>query len=148
MKPGEARAAGTRAVNELFTYQCGAGGFSLWRGECRTTSLYLTAYVLHTMKVAETLKVKLDRKAVELALNYLESELRPQPSEVEWWPVWGASQAYAVKVLAEFGRKPAQAIDELVAVAERLPIFALSYLADAMAASNDRGPAIRTSSGE
>ena len=66
------------------------------------------------MKVAETLKVDLDREVVDRALDYLEGKLDGPPSQVEWWPVWGASQAYAVKVLAEFGRKPTDEIGRLV----------------------------------
>jgi alpha-2-macroglobulin len=140
IKPDAYRAAGAQELSDLYSHQCDAGGFSLWPGRCESVSVYLTAYVLHTMKVAETLKVTLDRAAVDRALDYLESELGEPPSQVEWWPVWGASQAYAVKVLAEFGRTPTRDIDRLVAVAERLPIFALSYLADALAATNDKGP--------
>ena len=140
VKPKEYRAAGAQALTDLYSYQCGSGGFSLWPGGCESTSVYLTVYVLHTMKVAETLNVTLDRHVVDAALDYLTNELDDPPSQVEWWPVWGASQAYAVKVLAEFGRKPAEEIDRLVDEADRLPVFALSYLADALAASNDRGP--------
>ena len=63
------------------------------------------------MKVAGTLKVPLDASVVTSALDYLRTELSKPPPEVEWWPVWAASQAYAVKVLAEFGRKPGVEID-------------------------------------
>jgi alpha-2-macroglobulin len=139
VKPAEYRVAGTKALNDVYASQCVTGGFSLW-GRCDSTSTYLTSYVLHTTKVAESLKVPIDRAAIDKALDYLERELGGPPTQVERWPVWGASQAYAVKVLAEFGRRPTAAIDRLVAVAERLPIFALSYLADALAASDDRGP--------
>ena len=52
----------------------------------------------------------------------------------------GRVAGYSVKVLAEFGRKPGMEIARLTASAERLPIFALSYLADALAATGDRGP--------
>ena len=48
-----------------------------------------------------------------------------------------------MKVLAEFGRTPTVEIARLYGLAERLPVFALSYLADALAASNDRGPRYR-----
>ena len=45
-----------------------------------------------------------------------------------------------MKVLAEFGRKPTRGHHPARRLADRLPVFALSYLADALAASNDRGP--------
>ena len=51
-----------------------SGGFSLWPGQCNTESAYLTAYVLHVMKVAGTLRVPLKSAAVEDALDYLERQ--------------------------------------------------------------------------
>jgi uncharacterized protein YfaS (alpha-2-macroglobulin family) len=140
IKPEEYRAAGTSAVNALYGYQCARGGFALWAGRCESESAYLTSYVLHVMKVAETLGVPLDRDAVDGALDYLQRELSQPPPEIRWWPVWGASQAYSVKVLAEFGRNPSVHITRLAGFAERLPAFALSYLADALAAAHDHGP--------
>ena len=139
-KAGEYRAAGTAALNALYSHQCDRGGFSLWPGQCNTESAYLTAYVLHVMKVAGTLRVRLKSDAVKAALDYLEWELRKAPPEIEQWPVWAASHAFSVKVLAEFGRKPTAEIARLAGLADRLPVFALSYLADALAAFNDRGP--------
>ena len=109
-------------------------------GQCETESAYLTAYVLHVMKRAQTLKVALDAGVVDQGLDYLEQELKRPPPNARWWPVWAASQAYSVKVLAEFGRKPRASIDQIAGMAGRLPIVALSYLADALAASNDKGP--------
>jgi uncharacterized protein YfaS (alpha-2-macroglobulin family) len=141
LKPDAYRSEGVAALNSLYGYQCGDGGFSLWPGSCSATSPYLTAYILHVLHVAEGLKVPIDRdSSVNRALNYLQTHLRQPPPEVQWYPVWGASQAYAVKVLAEFGRPPAQDIARLAGVADRLPVFALSYLADAMSAARDRGP--------
>ncbi len=137
---GQYRAAGTAALNALYGHQCESGGFTLWPGQCNAESVYLTAYVLHVMKVAGTLRVPLKSAAVEDALDYLEREVADTPPEIEWWPVWAASHAFSVKVLAEFGRTPATEIARLVGLADRLPVFALSHLADALAASNDRGP--------
>ena len=113
------------------------------RANAHSQSAYLTAYVLHVMNVAGTLKFDVSRDRVSSALNYLQEQLRQPPPEVQWWPVWAASQAYSVKVLAEFGRDPAADISRLVGLSERLPVFALSYLADALAATNERGPRYR-----
>ena len=72
---------------------------------------------------------------------YLQQQLRQQPPpEIQWWPVWGASQAYAVKCSPSFGCNPNTDITRLTGMAERLPVFALSYLADALSAINDCGP--------
>ena len=82
----------------------------------------------------------IDQGAIARALGYLQTQQRQQPPQVQWWPAWAASQAYAAKVLAEFGRNPTDDLSRLYAVADRMPAFALSYLADALAASNDLGP--------
>jgi uncharacterized protein YfaS (alpha-2-macroglobulin family) len=139
-KPGEQRDTALALLNDLYSYQCGDGGFTFWAGECRATSAYLTAYVLHVYRTASTLKVTLDRNAIDRALNYLQNHLREPPPEVQWRPAWSASQSFAVKVLAEFGRNVASDISRLYGMAESMPTFALSYLADAMAASNERSP--------
>jgi uncharacterized protein YfaS (alpha-2-macroglobulin family) len=140
---GQSRADGIAALSALMRVQCADGGFSLWPGQCRADSAYLTAYVLHVMKVAGTLQVPLNSSAVDAALDYLEQKVKDAPPDIQWWPVWAASHAYSVKVLAEFGRKPSAEIARLAGLAERLPVFALSYLADALAASNDQGPRYR-----
>jgi alpha-2-macroglobulin len=139
----QSRAQGIKALSALAAFQCDGGGFSLWPGQCGAESAYLTAYVLHVMKVAGTLRVPLNSGVIDKALDYLEQEVKATPPDPMWWPVWAASHAYSVKVLAEFGRKPSTEIARLAGLAERLPIFALSYLADALAASNDRGPRYR-----
>ncbi len=140
IKPEETRAAGARALNELYAYQCPDGGFSLWPGRCIASSPYLTAYILNVMKIAASLQVVTDRNAIDRALSYLQTQLRQPPPEVQWWPAWGATQAYALKVLTEQGRNQAADVSRLYGLAARLPVFALSYLADALAASGDRGP--------
>ena len=137
-KPDEQRDTALGLLNDLYSYQCGDGGFSFWPGECRATSAYLTAYILSVFRTASTLKVTLDRNAVDRALSYLQNHLREPPPELHWRPAWSASQAFAVKVLAEFGRNVSGDIGRLYAMVESMPTFALSYLADAMAASQDR----------
>ena len=139
-QPDAYKAQALRALNGLYGYQCWNGGFALWPGRCGGESAYLTAYVLHVLKVAGRLKYDVDSEAVDRALGYLEQQLKEKPPEIRWWPAWAASQAYALKVLAEFGRTRTADIRRLAAMSERLPMFALSYVADALAASNDRGP--------
>ena len=139
IEPDGYRAAAARALQTLWNYQC-VDGFALWPNRCETTSPYLTAYVLHVMKVADALHVAVDREALDAALDALERDLTESPPNDRWWSVWAVSQAYAVKVLSEYGRRPASGVAGLVGVADRLPVVSLSYLADALAASGDRGP--------
>jgi hypothetical protein len=135
VKPEVYRATAAQALDTLYGFQCGDGGFTFWPGQCQATSAYLTAYVLDVWHTSRGLQMTIDQNAVDRALNYLQGQLRPQPPDVQWWPAWAASQAYAVKVLAAFGRPQTADITRLYNLAERMPIFALSYLADAMAAN-------------
>ena len=128
-------------LKELRNAQCEDGGFALWPGRCATASAYLTSYVLHVMKTGESLGLTSDPDVTKSALDYLERELKTSmPTDVTWQPVWSASQAFSVKVLAEYGRNQDSNITRLVGIANRLPVFALSYLGDALAAAKDRGP--------
>jgi alpha-2-macroglobulin len=139
----ELRSDARLALRSLQTHQCGEGNFALWPGRCGGESAYLTAYVLHAMTAARKLKLDPDRTSVAMAIGYLERQLRTPAPPTQWWPVWAAAQAYIVKVLAEHGQTSVDhtnRLNELASFAERLPLFAASYLADAYAAANDKGP--------
>src|SRR5258705_6277404 len=61
IEPAQSRATVQSALKELERFQCGAnGGFAYWPGECRSTSPYLTAYLLHVFKVASDMKYAVD----------------------------------------------------------------------------------------
>ena len=139
--PAAYRTQAESLLKDLPSAQCSDGAFALWPGRCATRSAYLTSYVLHVMKIGESMGLTVDKNVTNAALDFLEKDLKaPMPKEVQWQPVWSASQAFGVKVLAEFGRNQDSNITRLVGIGNRLPVFALSYLADAMAAANDRGP--------
>jgi alpha-2-macroglobulin len=137
--PADYRSRATQLLDELPSFQCGNGGFGLWSSNCFANP-YLTAYILHVFRTARDLGVAPDQSVIDRALDYLESQLAANtpPGQVEMVPVWAASQAFGVKVLAEWGRKPDSHITRLAASADRMPLFALSYLLDAMRAVNDR----------
>jgi hypothetical protein len=136
------RARAVATLASLSRFRCGDGGYGPFASNCQS-SPYLTAYILQVLRTAETLQVPVDRQAMSEALNYLGRQLRAQPPSVQWWPAWGATQAFLVKVLTESGRPQPKALAELYATADRLPVFALSYLADALRASNDSGARYR-----
>ncbi|HKV98888.1 MAG TPA: MG2 domain-containing protein [Vicinamibacterales bacterium] len=140
VKPETARANAASALDALYGFQCPDGGITFWPGQCQATSAYLTAYVLDVWRTSRDLKMTIDQGAINRALDYLQRQQRQQPPEVQWWPAWAASQAYAAKVLTAFGRSAGPDATRLYALAERMPVFALSYLADAMAGSGERGP--------
>jgi hypothetical protein len=139
--PADYRKRALELLNELPRFQCGDGGFGYWAGNCRLGDAYLTAYVLHVMKVASGLGVPSDDAVVRRALDFLDAQMKVDaPAQVQWVPIWSASEAFGVKVLTEYGRNEGPNITRLLRAVDRMPIFALSYLADALAASNDRGP--------
>jgi hypothetical protein len=124
------RAAGLLA--ELPRYQCADGGFG-WPG-CRRGQPYLTSYVLHVMAVAREFGFAPADVVVTRALSFLETEMaRPEPRQVQWLPHWAAVTAYGVRTLVQYGRNQDSNITRLAQAVDRMPVFALSYLADAIA---------------
>ena len=140
--PADYRTRATELLQELPSFQCGNGGFSLWATTECFADPYLSAYILHVIRTGRDLGVAPDQAVVDRALDYLEQVLSQTtpPAQVDMIPVWAASQAFAVKVLGEWGRNQDSHITRLVAQAQRMPVFAMSYLLDAMAAAKDRGP--------
>ncbi len=136
--PPELRSTVQTTLKDLEKYQCPSGGFAYWAGECRSTSAYLTAYLLHVFKVAVDLKYDVNQGMRDRAYAYLDQELRRTPPENEsWWPSYTAWQAFAVKVLAEAGRNEDSNIARLYGYRERMPIFGLAYLHDALVAKGE-----------
>lgn len=139
--PSEYRAEAVALLKDLPNYQCPNGGFTLWPGNCFSTNAYLTAYVLHVMKIGESLGVAPDKRVTDAALDYLDAALKaPAPRQVQWLPLWGATNAFSVKVRTEYGRNQDANLTRLMTTIDQLPVVGWSYLADALASSNDRGP--------
>jgi uncharacterized protein YfaS (alpha-2-macroglobulin family) len=141
IEPAQSRQTVQSALKELERFQCeDSGGFAYWPGECRSTSPYLTAYLLHVFKVAAALKYTVDPAVLDRAYTYLESQLAQKPPTNEgWWPSYTAWQTFAVKVLVEGGRKQDSHITRLYGYRDRMPIFALAYLNDALVANGEGG---------
>jgi uncharacterized protein YfaS (alpha-2-macroglobulin family) len=132
------------ALRELERFQCDNGGFAYWPGACWSTSPYLTAYLLHVLETAADLKYTVDPRVREKGYTYLETELAQKPPVNEsWWPSYTAWQAFAVKVLVEAGRNQDANITRLYSYRERMPVFALAYLNDALVASGE-GAGVRS----
>ena len=141
IEPARARATVQSSLKELERFQCeGSGGFAYWPGECWSTSPYLTAYLLHVFKVASDMKYTVDAGMRQRAYVYLETKLAQKPPTNEgWWPSYTAWQAFAVKVLVEGGRNQDSNITRLYGYRERMPVFALAYLNDALVAKGEGG---------
>ena len=146
--PAKGREVVQAALRELERFQCeDNGGFAYWPGECRSVSPYLTAYLLHVFKVARDLKYAVDPRMVDRAAGYLEGSLaqKPptQPDNEGWWPAYTAWQAFAVKVLVESGRNEDSHLTRLYGYRDRMPVFALAYLNDALVAKGE-GSGVRS----
>jgi uncharacterized protein YfaS (alpha-2-macroglobulin family) len=141
IEPAGYRKKAESLLAELPRYQCADGGFGSWPGGCLSGQVYLTSYVLHVMHVGRGYGIEPDKDVVDRALAFLDNALRaPEPQQVQWLPVWTSSIAFGTKVLAEYGRNVDSNITRLYRNVDRLPVFALSYLADAMVDSKERGP--------
>ncbi|MGH9310810.1 MAG: alpha-2-macroglobulin family protein, partial [Vicinamibacterales bacterium] len=138
MDTASMRAGVERAVKELERFQCPNGGFAYWPGQCLWTSPYLTSYLLHVFKNASDLKYDVDPGMRQRAYAYLERELAtPPPVNESWWPSYTAWQAFAIKVMAEGGRNQDSNINRVYEYRDRMPVFALAYLHDALMAKGE-----------
>jgi alpha-2-macroglobulin len=140
----KARTIAQSTLVELEKYQCGDGGFAYWAGDCKFESPYLTSYLLHVFQRGQKLKYAVNAKMVERAYTYLDQQMQaPRPPNEGWWPAYTAWQAFAVKVLVEGGRNEDSHITRLMSYADRMPIFGLAYLSDALIAKGETsGPRI------
>ena len=141
----QAHTIAQKTIYELYKYQCGDGGFVFWAGECGyPSSPYVTAWVLHVMQRAQKLKYDVNVPVVESGYHFLDESLKEKrPLNEGWWPAYTAWQAFAVKVLTEGGKNEDSNINRLYSYADRMPLFGISYLADALVAKNDRGPKLQ-----
>jgi uncharacterized protein YfaS (alpha-2-macroglobulin family) len=141
--PAAMRATAQSNLTELKKFQCPSGGFAFWPGDCMDSFPYLTSYLLHVFDVADSLKYTIDADMRERAYSYLEQALTENvPGGEGWWPYYTAWQAFAVKVLAEGGRNQDSNVTRLYGYRDRMPVFALAHLLDALAARGDRGPRV------
>jgi uncharacterized protein YfaS (alpha-2-macroglobulin family) len=135
MDTSKMRPAAQQNLTELQKFQCPDGGFAYWPGDCNYTSPYLTAYLLHVFKTAVDQKYDVDAGMRQRAYSYLERAMSEKPPVNEsWWPAYTAWQSFAAKVLVEGGRNQDSNLTRLYGYRERMPVFALAYLHDALVA--------------
>ncbi|MFN8062192.1 MAG: MG2 domain-containing protein [Vicinamibacterales bacterium] len=128
------------AIDDLYAFQDDSGGFKYWVDAC-CPSAYLTSYVLHVLRSAERLKYDVRAEAMSRGYDFLAQQLDEAPPTNEgWWPAYTAWQAFAAKELVEAGRNADSVLTRLVGYADRLPVFGLAHLYDALAARGERGP--------
>jgi len=141
IKPEDLKKTVQETLKELEEFQCSNGGFTYWKGSsCMYTSAYLTSYVLHVMQRARKLGYAVPDHVMGLAASYLESQLAltGNPKEVQF-PAFTSWQAFAAKVLAEAGKNVDSHVTRLYGYKDRMPVFGLCFLWDAMAAAGEKG---------
>jgi uncharacterized protein YfaS (alpha-2-macroglobulin family) len=138
VEPASLRATVQSTLRELQTFQCASGGFGYWAGDCASVSPYLTAYLLHVFKTARDLNYSVDAEMRQRAYEYLQRELATAPPQnAAWWPSYLAWQTFAIKVLVEGGQNQDSHITRLYGTRERMPVFAVAYLHDALLAAGE-----------
>jgi alpha-2-macroglobulin len=136
-----ARPVAAAAYGELEGFQCPDGGFAFWKGQCGSESPYLTSWVLHVMDRGRRLGFPVDAGVEAKGRDYLEKRLgEGAPKDDGWWPAYTAWQTFAVKVLAEGGKPQDSHVTRIFARLDRMPVFAMAYLLDAMTAAGETGP--------
>jgi alpha-2-macroglobulin len=139
--PANGKKIAQSTLKELENYQCGDGGFAYWVGDCTFESPYLTSYVLHVYQRGEKLGYNVNKDTMRRGYEYLERSLNePRPTNESWWPAYTSWQSYAVKTLAEGGRNVDSHVTRIYGYVDRMPLFGISYLADAMVAKGEKGP--------
>jgi uncharacterized protein YfaS (alpha-2-macroglobulin family) len=77
---------------------------------------------------------------LQSSLEYLEKELaQPKPENEGWMPSYTAWQAFTVKTLADGGRTVDSHVNRLYDYRDRMSVFAISYLLDAMLTQGEKG---------
>ena len=137
--PAKEKATVQSSLDELAKFQCGDGGFAFWPGGCNAPSPYLTSWVVHVLQSGAALGYRVDGTTLEQAYTFLENRLsEPPPVNDEWRTAYNAWQAFAVKTLFEGGRKADSHLERVYGYRERMPVFALAFLADALQARGDQ----------
>jgi uncharacterized protein YfaS (alpha-2-macroglobulin family) len=138
--PADNKQIAQSTLHELENYQCGSGGFAFWQGECESESPYLTSYVVHVYQRAQQLGYAVDKDVLKHAYEFLERSLNEKkPVNEGWWPAFTAWQSFAVKTLAEGGRNVDSSVNRLYGYTDRMPVFGIAFLADAMVAKGEKG---------
>jgi uncharacterized protein YfaS (alpha-2-macroglobulin family) len=142
--PADLKKTAVDTLAELPAFQCGDGAFAFWKGQCDFTSPYLTSYVLHVMGRAKKLGHPVDLPSMDRGYAYLEKALGGSaPAGLDDWVAYAAWQAFTAKVLAEAGRNVDSAVTRLHGQVDKMPVFGLAYLLDAIVAGGDKGSARR-----
>jgi alpha-2-macroglobulin len=141
IKAEDLKGVARATLRELEDYQCDSGGYVYWKGDpCMYASPYLTSYILHVYDRAKTLGYPVNKEVLDRACDFLEQSLNEAaPANEAFMPGYTSWQSYSVRVLARNGRTVDSHVTRLYGYRDRMPVFALCYLWDAMAAAGEKG---------
>ncbi|HYR27521.1 MAG TPA: MG2 domain-containing protein, partial [Thermoanaerobaculia bacterium] len=143
VEAGKQKAAVQNTLRNFEEFQCGDGGFAFWPNQCISPSApFLTSYIVHVFQRGAALGYPANADVMERALTYLDQNLgQPKPENEGWMPAYTAWQAFAIKVLAEGGRNVDSHFNRVFEYRDRMPVFGISFLADALIAKGEKsGP--------
>ncbi len=112
-------------LQKLYTFQRSDGGFSYWEGSYDSYP-YLTAYILHALKMAKDAGYAVDSGVMDRGLSYLKSSLKGGRLSTY---VSSDTRAYGLFVLSEFGTNDVSALNVAYKTRLDLPLFSRAYLA-------------------
>ncbi len=140
IEPGKNKVAVQTSLSELENFQCGDGGFAFWPGHCdHPSSPFLTSYVVHVSQRGAKLGYTVDKAMLERAYTFLDTHLgEPKPTNEGWMPAYASWQAFAIKVLAEGGRNADSHFNRVYEYRDRMPVFGIAFLADALIAKGEK----------
>ena len=129
-----------KSLVELEKFQCPSGGFAFWPGACGIESPFLTSYVLQVYQTAATLNYDVNADVMRRAYDFVQDALaEPPPVNESWWPAFTAWESFAVRTLVDGGRNQDSNINRLYTYLDRMPVFALAYLHDALVKRGESG---------
>ncbi|HSN69383.1 MAG TPA: alpha-2-macroglobulin family protein, partial [Thermoanaerobaculia bacterium] len=127
------RAMIERTIEELAQFQCDSGGFSFWRGDCASPSPYVTAWLVHVLRLARDLGYPVRQQMLDRGFDFLQVSL----SDPSWSVADVAWQSFAIRELEAGGRRVDAELNRLLASVDNAPIFAIAWMHDALLARGE-----------
>jgi uncharacterized protein YfaS (alpha-2-macroglobulin family) len=100
---------------------------------------------VHVLQRGQKLGYTVSSDMLDRAYTYLEGRLGEEPPVNEGWrPAYNAWQAFTIKALTEGGRNADSHFNRVYEYRDRMPVFALAFLVDALQAKKETSSARMT----
>lgn len=111
-------------LQKLYTFQLADGGFGYWENSSDSYP-YLTAYILHALKLTRDAGYSVDANVLERGSNYLRAALKDSKAAY----TDSTTRAYGLFVLSEIGTTDTALLNTIAKEINTLPLFARAYVA-------------------